>query len=422
MTTMMSDLFSVMCNRFSAYRWWQTGYWLLIMGYCLLITACANPGIECEDDLGCVEVGPDDSIQLGYLLALSGEAAYLGEDAWQAVELAMSQRGTLLGHPLELIGFDTGCDVAMGRSVAIEASDFSTILGIIGTTCSAVAEAVLPIISRAGMVMVSPTNTTANVPQLDDELGQLSYFRTAPNELWQAEVAASFAREELRVQTAAILYDTTPYSNNLRQTFADAFTALGGSVILQPRLVPGGTDINDVLALLVGNQPDLLYLPLFEPEANYLLNNLLENSNWLLLGTDSLMLPSFAESTGTAARGLYLTGTAVSGPAYDDFLAQWLALYDTTPSSDFAPHAYDAANILLDAIERAAQVGNDNSLLIGRLALRQAIADTTRLNGVTGQLTCQASECGSRNTLGIYQITDAQVTSKIWPPTLIWQP
>jgi hypothetical protein len=203
MTTMMSDLFSVMCNRFSAYRWWQTGYWLLIMGYCLLITACANPGIECEDDLGCVEVGPDDSIQLGYLLALSGEAAYLGEDAWQAVELAMSQRGTLLGHPLELIGFDTGCDVAMGRSVAIEASDFSTILGIIGTTCSAVAEAVLPIISRAGMVMVSPTNTTDNVPQLDDELGQLSFFRTAPNELWQAEVAASFAREESHLVTRA---------------------------------------------------------------------------------------------------------------------------------------------------------------------------------------------------------------------------
>ena len=51
-------------------------------------------------------------------------------------------------------------------------------------------------------------------------------------------------------------------------------------------------------------------------------------------------------------------------------------------------HAFDATNILLDAVESVAQQGEDGTLLIGRQALRDAVAATADYAGLTGTLTC----------------------------------
>jgi branched-chain amino acid transport system substrate-binding protein len=174
------------------------------------------------------------------------------------------------------------------------------------------------------------------------------------------------------------------------------------------------------------NPPDILYIPLFEPEGSYLVNTLygvpgLEDM--VLIGTESLLVPYFAQSAGEPVEGMFVTGTAVSGDEYDIFLAQWDVTFGGIPLAAYHAHAYDATNMLLDAIETVAQRSTDGTLLIGRQALRQAIAETTNFPGLTGTLTCNAAgDCASGTALGVYQLTADEINGDYWPPPLIWQP
>ncbi|MCO6450173.1 MAG: ABC transporter substrate-binding protein, partial [Caldilineales bacterium] len=116
-------------------------------------------------------------------------------------------------------------------------------------------------------------------------------------------------------------------------------------------------------------------------------------------------------------------GPFVSGDVYGAFLAKWDAKYGGTPPSGFHAHAYDATNMLLDAFAAVAQVQDDGSILFGRQALRDALSATKDFNGLTGKLTCGSTgDCATGEALGIYELTDAEVTGGNWPPEAIWTP
>ncbi len=142
-----------------------------------------------------------------------------------------------------------------------------------------------------------------------------------------------------------------------------------------------------------------------------------------MLTADGLLTDGFAANTGSAAVGLYLSGSFISGSDYQALLEKWEAKFGDVPPSQFHAHAYDATNILLDAIEEVAQVGDDGSLLIGRQALRDAITVTAGFNGVTGTLRCsETGDCASDESLGIYQITEDELSGGNWPPEVVFTP
>jgi branched-chain amino acid transport system substrate-binding protein len=99
---------------------------------------------------------------------------------------------------------------------------------------------------------------------------------------------------------------------------------------------------------------------------------------------------------------------------YDAFLATYAADYGTEPTAPFHAHAYDATNMLLNAIEAVAQMDADGNLLIGRQALIHAIAATSGFEGITGTLTCDANgDCA------VAQIAVNQVVDGAFEP--VWQ-
>ncbi|MCB8945417.1 MAG: branched-chain amino acid ABC transporter substrate-binding protein [Ardenticatenaceae bacterium] len=406
--------------------------WLKVAVCCLVLTmcggllaGCTDPDLVCEDVLGCVQVGANDPIRVGYLLALTGDGGYLGQDSLRGMEMALAERDALfMGHPIELVGADTGCVVETGRLAALATADNPSLVGVIGPTCSAVAEAVIPIINRAGLVMISPSSTRPDLPLVDGAATgewQKSFFRTVPNALWQGQVAAEFATQALGVTSAAVIYDETVWSEALRQSFVEAFMALGGQVMFMRQMTVGQTDVSELMTLVSSSQPELIYLPLFEPEASLLINNLPANPERVLLGADSLLLPSFAESAGTAVRGMAVTGPAVAGAAHDAFLEQWAVTYGDVPQVPYHAYAYDGVAMLLAAAEAVAQEGRNGELLIGRQALREVLAERPFV-GLSGTLACQGGECSRPAAIGVYQLTDEQILGRVWPPPLIWQP
>ncbi len=393
---------------------------------CILV-ACAEPDLVCEDSLGCIEIPTNDPVRLATLLATSGEAAVLGNDSLGGVEIAIDERdGELLGHQIELTNADSGCLAEQAVNAVETLTAVSNLVGIIGPTCSTAAAASIPILTETVSVMISPSSTAANLTTTGG-VWQPGFFRTAHNELWQGATAARFAVDSLGASTAAIIYDARVYPFvGIPSRFAAAFEEQGGSIIMQQAVIPGQTTFTEQLSALENMVPDVLYLALLEPEARLLLSNLANNDaidDISLIGTDSLLVPGFIAPEKTSVPNVYITGPATSGPAYNQFIELWQFKFSEAPTSFYHAHAYDATNLLFNAIENSAQVGANNRLLIGRQALRDALSSTTSFSGVTGTLNCQSlGECASGESLGIYRVTETAVEELNWPPDLFWTP
>ncbi len=386
----------------------------------------------CDDPLGCVEVEPDDPIVVGAMLVVSGAINYLGEDTLGGVELALLARdNSLLDHEIELVLEDSLCTAEGGQVAAQRLAADPTVVGAIGTNCSSAAQGAIPIISESGLVMIAPSNTSPSLTNSDIAAGGShlpGYFRTSQNGLIEGMRLAQFALRALKAETLATVHDGDPYTEGLSRAVADTFAELEGDVVFQGAVNKGDTDMSSILTEIAVHQPDVIYVPLFEPESNFFaaqMTHIAGLEDTIIIGGAASFSSSFPENTGEAAVGIYVSGPLVSGDAYEKVLEQWVEEYGSDPPSGYHAHAYDATNLLLEALEAVAIVSDDGSLMFGRQAIRDAIAATEDYPGLTGRLTCRedspfAGDCSPGTALAVFIITEAEVFDDNWPPPLAW--
>ena len=94
--------------------------------------------------------------------------------------------------------------------------------------------------------MVSPSSTNVEVTKKGDYI-----FRVCFIDSYQGKVLATFARRNLKAKTAAILIDSrSDYSVGLAEAFRQSFTALGGTVLAEPKYTEGDSDFSAQLTAL----------------------------------------------------------------------------------------------------------------------------------------------------------------------------
>jgi branched-chain amino acid transport system substrate-binding protein len=407
-------------------KWFILGV-LVLAG--LVLAACGGaPAYECTDAIGCVDIAPDDPIHIAWALTVSGATATLGEDSKGAIEIAIDDRGgELLGHPIELTGEDTLCNAEGGQAAGTKIAADPTIVGIVGTNCSSEARAAMPLISQAGMVMISPSNTNPDLTNPTHPDHWPGYFRTAHNDLFQGRVAAEFAFNQLGVTSAATIHDGSPYAESLAEVFGNVFEELGGTVTAREAVNVGDTDMKPVLTTIATGAPEVIYFPIFEPEGDLIAQQAKQVAgleNVTLMGADGLFADTFPEATGDAAVGMYLSGPYVdiADAAYAGFLDKWEAKFGGVPPSGFHAHAYDATNMLFQAIEQVAVVDDDGTVHIPRQALRDAMYGIRNYPGLTGTLSCDVNgDCATGEALGVFLLRAEEVAGN-WPPPVFWQP
>ena len=408
----------------------------LVVGGIVLAACQPASTFECTDAIGCVDIPEGEPVHIAYMLTTSGATNFLGVDSLGGIEIAIDERGQIQGHDIQLTGEDSLCSAEGGQTAATRVASDPTILAAIGTNCSSAGEAASAVLSDAGFLMMSPTNTS---PSLTDPAQTYfpGYFRTAHNDKFQGAVAAQFAYDELGARSAATIHDGSPYADGLQAVFAEEFTKRGGTITFQGAVNVGDTDMNPILTSVSADSPDVLYFPIFEPEGNFIAaqsRDVPGLEGVVLFGADGLLISSFAPNTGSAADGMYMSGPYVSEdiPAYAAFLETFIANNGTPPPAGFAAHAYDATRIILDAIEAVAVVDDDGTLHVGRQALRDAVTATSGFDGLTGTLSCgdkvlagveAFGECATGEALAIYQLGADQVASQDnWPAEVVWLP
>ena len=383
-----------------------------------------------------VTVEPDAPVRIRTMLSLTG-ASSLGEPLRNGIELAAEDYGRVLGHPID-IGepLDSACSPEGGAAAARIAIADPQTLGVIGTSCSAAAVAAAPLVSAAGLTMIAPSNTS---PVLTSDLkGAVGsdhhpgYFRVSNNDLYQGAAVADFAWSDLGLRRVTAVHDGDPYTSALAGAFASAFRALGGEVPVVAVVSKGDKDMTAVLTQFAAAEPDGVFIPLFRNEASELIlqtEAFEELEDAALISGAASLSTEFLEEPHSV--GVYFSGpetqfsgvNSATGQSAGAVLARYEAAHGDPPHTPYWAHAYDAATLLLAAIQRAAVrddgnaftravgVDDEGRLRIDRGAVRAAVLDVSRdFNGLTGPIRCdEFGDCGSGRVI-LYEHADPNVT------------
>ena len=404
---------------------------VLVSAYVLASPAGETTGRSgAGGSLGAVEIGAGEAVQIRSLLSHTG-ADSLGASLRYGIELAVRDYGDLHGHAIELGDpRDSGCAPEVGRAGARRITADARVIGVIGTSCSAAAVAVSPLLSTAGLVLVSPSNTS---PRLTSDLAgnagpdhHPGYFRVSNNDLYGALAVADFAYGELGLRRMAAIHDGDPYTTALVDAFGAAFRDRGGELVADAGIDKGDTDLTPVLEEFAAAGPDGLFFPLFVAEGSAFaaqaraidgLRDATLITGAALLVSEFLGLPHSEDIYFAGPESSH--GGSVNAATGRDAAAVLAEFQDTygAPTSPYWAFAYDAATLLLNAIETAAVAEND-MLTVDRAALRNALTATRNFQGITGVFSCDAfGDCGT-GRINIYHHRDSRLTDAAQLPVV----
>jgi branched-chain amino acid transport system substrate-binding protein len=369
------------------------------------------------DEFGCVEVADGEAIRIATALVINGPDSNLGLDAQYGVQVANEERPEVAGHEVELDFNDDGCSAEGGTTVAQSLVSDTTIAAVIGTSCSSAGVPAAEILSGAGILLLSPSATAPGLTLPDAR--QPFFFRTAHNDEIQGAAMADFAYNVLGMTTAATIHDGGPYTEQLQQVFQDNFIEMGGEITGTEAVDPEATDVSGQLTSLAAETPEFLFFPIFTQAGGQVARQAHQTEGLedvILAGADGLLSPAFIEAAGAEnAEGMYLSGPQADfGDAYqNDFLPAYTDVSgEEEPISAFHAHAYDAYNIVADAIESVG-IEEDGTLYISRTALRDYLAELTDYDGLTGSLTCNENGDCANSTITVRQVRDGEFVP-IW--------
>jgi branched-chain amino acid transport system substrate-binding protein len=378
------------------------------------LAGCIGKPYTCTDPLGCVTVKNAASIKIGSLLTMTGPDSAYGIDALRGVEIAIADKKQVFGHPVELVKVDDLCTAEGGTRGANQLAANPDITGVIGTTCSSASIPAADILTKANMVLISPSSTAPSLT--DPAQHQVGFLRTIYNDQVQGRAVAEFAFNILGVRRMLTVHDGTAYPKQLQQAACDSFETLGGDCVAQIDL-SSGQKLATALDEAANQDPDVIYFPLYTEDGVALINAIPQAgfSNPALISSDGLLSADFIQKAGRGTEGMYLSGPAdVKDSA--DFAEKYMTRYGEDPIASYRLQAYDAATMLFAAIEKVAVPisSADNSISIPRKALRDALYATHGMQGLSGPISCSPTGDCARPNIEIFQVVD-QAFKPIYP-------
>jgi branched-chain amino acid transport system substrate-binding protein len=195
---------------------------------------------------------------------------------------------------------------------------------------------------------------------------------------------AKFASQDLKAKTAAVYVDTSnDYSKGLAKAFEDDFTAAGGKIVDKEGYVVKDTEFKATLTKIKATKPDVIFVPGYYNEVGLIVKQGRELGITVpFTGGDGWGSPQLMQIAGaTALNNTYFCNhfsASSTEPKVQAFVKAYKAKYNSEPDG-FAALGYDAALVLMDAIQRA---GSTDTAKI-----TAALAATKDLQGVSGVIT-----------------------------------
>ncbi len=297
---------------------------------------------------------PPTVVKIGHVGPLTGGIAHLGKDNENGVRLAIDEanaRGvTLDGKKIkfELMGEDDQADPKVGATVAQKLVD-AKVAGVVGHLNSGVTIPASEIYNKAGIPMISGSATNPKVT----ENGYKIAFRTVGRDDQQGPAVAQYLASEVKPKTVAIIDDATAYGEGLANEVEKSLKAAGIKVLPREKGTDKTNDWKAVLTKVKGKKPDAIFYGGMDATGGPLIKQGKELGLKVVYAFgDGACTDEMGKLAGEAAEGLLCSQAGIPTQASSKtFLEAFKAKYGDV--KQYAPFTYDAANLLIAAMQKA---------------------------------------------------------------------
>jgi branched-chain amino acid transport system substrate-binding protein len=336
-----------------------------------------------------------------------------------SVELAIKQANeakAIPGWTLELAAEDDQATADVGANAATKLAADGSVVAVVGTLNSGVAQSVQPILNSANIAMVSPANTgpylTIGADPAKPKRTYPNYFRVCTTDAVQGPFAAQYLYEA-GIKKIAVVNDKKPYGQGLAMEVAKKFKALGGEVVADETVNKDDKDFSTVISLVKGKSPEVVYFGTEYQLAGPMSQQMkAAGLDVPLMGGDGIYDAKFIELAGPNSDGDLATSvgapveTLSSAKAFVD--AYGKAGYKDGYSA-YGAYAYDAANAIIAALKTS--LGSSADAKAAREGTVKALASVT-FDGATGKVGFDTYGDATAKVLTVYTVEGGKWTAK----------
>ena len=197
---------------------------------------------------------------VGTLLPQTGNLAFLDPPQEAAAKLAINDindAGGVLGQPVQQIATDSGDNSTDTANVSVDRLIQSGVNVIVGAASSGVTKTVIDKITGAGIMQISPANTSDEFTTYNDNN---LYFRTAPPDLLQARALADVILDDGNTSVSIIALND-PYGTGLAANLRENLLGSGLAEEQVPEVIiydPTATSYRTEVGQMVDFNPDAI--------------------------------------------------------------------------------------------------------------------------------------------------------------------
>lgn len=324
-----------------------------------------------------------EPIKIGGLFSVTGPPSFLGEPERNTANMMVDQinrAGGIKGRMLKLVIYDTQGDATKAVQAATRLIKDDRVSAIIGPSTTGETMAVIPIVERAGIPLIS---CAAGIKITDPVKKWV--FKTAQNDSLAVERIYDHLKKR-NINKVAILTVSDGFGSSGREQLKLRVKDFGITIVSDEIYGPNDTDMTAQLVKIRGSRAQAIICWGTNPGPAKVARNAKQlGLNMPLYMSHGVSSKKFIELAGDAAEGIMLpSGRVVVAnllPKSDQQKRSLLAYvrdykkHFKVEGDHFGGHAWDSVMLLKDAFER----GGDSPE-----AIRKELENTRNFKGIGG--------------------------------------
>jgi branched-chain amino acid transport system substrate-binding protein len=360
----------------------------------------------------------DKTVTIGITLPLTGADADSATRIKYGAQMAIDEanaKGGVAGYKFKTMVLDNATatagqyDPAQAALNAKKLISDSNVIANVGPEMSGSGKAMSPILSAGDLATITPSSTNPDItdPKFAGQYrpkGKAVYFRTLTTDAYQGPNMANYMKDALKVKSVYILDDSGAYGVGMSNAFEAQAKKIGIKVMGHDQLNPKEADYTTILTKIKGMNPDAIYYGGVGQAGIKLAKQAYDVvPKMIKAGGDGMNGGDILKGVGfPAISGWYVTTASpdlVNDPKLVDWSKRYQEKFKMTPSN-YAITAYDAAEVILDAVKRLAASGKE----VNRTTVRDAIQQA-KLQTLQGDVSFDNNGDINQKVVSVYQIT-----------------
>ncbi len=356
-------------------------------------------------------------VKVGINLPLTGADADSAKRIANGALLALEEanaKGAVPGYRFEPWVLDDGTatagqyDPAQAATNAKKMISDKQVVAAIGPQMSGSGKAMSPILSQGDLAIITPSSTNPDItdPKFAGQYrpkGKAVYFRTVTTDAFQGPNMANYFADTLHVKSVYVLDDSGAYGVGIADAFQRQAEKRGIKVLGRDQVNPKEADYTTILTKIKAANPDALYYGGVGQAGVKVVKQSYDIIPKMIKGGgDGVYSPEVLTGGGfPAAEDWYATIASphvLDNPEAVAWANRYYSQFKMQPD-DYSITAYDAAQVIVDAVGRVAKSGKP----VNHDTVRDAI-QATKLNTLQGEVSFDANGDLVTKVISVFQV------------------